>query len=76
MTMDDSTEKDDAAREAAIEMLTEGMATPAEVARLSGASRQLLRYWIQRAGIDPRKTRDSQLAKAWRKKVAGKRAKK
>lgn len=65
MTTETSTEKDAAARRAAVKLLTQGLATPSEVAKLAGVSRQLVNHWARE--IDWRKARSAQLTKAWRK---------
>lgn len=71
MTADHS--KDRETREAALKMLREGTATPSEVGRLAGVSRQLVNYWIDAEKIDPRKIRETRLAKEWRRHVTTKR---
>lgn len=65
MTNDTNTERDAVARKAAQALLSQGLATPSEVARLAGVSRQLVNHWARE--IDWRKARSAQLAKAWRK---------
>lgn len=54
-------------RKAAIKLLATGLASPAEVANISGASKQLVRYWCNTAGINWRKARKAYLTKAWRR---------
>lgn len=61
MTPNDST------KSAALHMLAKGEATLAEVAQLAQTSRQLVRYWAKRTGIDPGKARDAFLARAWKR---------
>lgn len=53
-------------RDAAVSIIKNGIATPADVARLAGTSRQLVLHWITRAGVDWRKARDARLAKEWK----------
>lgn len=65
MTSDNS--KDPETREAAIKMLREGTATPSEVGRLAGVSRQLVNYWIDAEKLDPKRRRDSRLSHEWRR---------
>lgn len=67
MKTEHTTEKDSAAREAALKMLADGTASPSEVAELAGVSRQLVRHWMQATGVNWRKARETALAKAWRK---------
>lgn len=69
MTSQDSTEHTEAARAAAVAMVAKGLATPSEVAKLAGASRQLVRHWISREGVDWRAARESRLAHEWQKRV-------
>ena len=54
-------------RKTALKLLQQGLASPSEVAELSGHSRQLVRFWIKSSGVDWRTARTSALAKAWRK---------
>jgi transposase len=65
MTTETSTEKDDRARRAAVKLLARGLASPSEVAKLAGVSRQLVNHWA--SSIDWRRARNEALAKAWRK---------
>jgi hypothetical protein len=58
---------DDTTRKAALELLVGGYATQAEVAELAGASRQLVRYWANTAGIDVPERRRERLLMAWDK---------
>src|SRR5258708_3217573 len=60
MTVSDST------RERALRLLAEGCATLTEVAELAGTSRQLVRFWANRAGIDWATARDRHLRALWR----------
>lgn len=51
---------------AALELLRNGLATQAEVARLLGVSRQVLAYWIKIEGLDPVGARQAWLQQAWK----------
>jgi DNA invertase Pin-like site-specific DNA recombinase len=54
-----------AARRAAVKLASEGLATAAEIARLVGTSRQLVReVWLK--GIDVQGRRQAHLQKLWR----------
>lgn len=61
---------DDDARRAALALLKAGLATLSEVAELVPTSRQLVRYWADRAGIDSREARAELLKAQWAKKLA------
>lgn len=61
MTDHDNTER------AALSLLRRGLATQSEVATLAGVSRQLVRYWANREGIDCARARHAMLLKAWQK---------
>jgi hypothetical protein len=50
---------------AALRMLRAGAATLSEVAELAGTSRQLVRHWAMRAGIDAGQARAKHLKKRW-----------
>ena len=63
-------EKDDEARSAALTLLARGMITPSQAAELAGVSRQLVRYWLETAGIDWRRAFDRRQATMWRKEIA------
>ena len=65
MSPDNST-VDPAARRAAIYLLSQGLATPSEVAELAAVSRQLIRYWLSREKFDWQKARNARLVKSWR----------
>lgn len=69
MTTERSTEKDAAARKAAQKLLAQGLASPAEVARLAGVSRQLVNHWAK--AIEWRKAREARLAREWRQAHRG-----
>jgi DNA invertase Pin-like site-specific DNA recombinase len=64
MTNEYTTEHD-----AAIALLDLGMATPSEIARLAGVSRQLVLHWAKRADINWRRARDERLAREWGKRT-------
>lgn len=70
MTKDDTT-KDPPTKAAGIALLTKGLATQAEVARLAGVSRQAVRKWA--IGIPIAKVRDSVLAELWRAELSRRR---
>ena len=57
---------DERIRREAIRLLRAGLATPIEVALLAGVSRQLVRYWALRAGIDYMECRAVHLQKTWK----------
>ena len=62
------TTANDTARLAALALLRDGRATVTEIAGLAGTSRQLVRHWSIRAGIDAgaiQRARDRYLARAW-----------
>lgn len=63
-------EKDDEARSAALGLLARGMITPGQAAELAGVSRQLVRYWLQHAGIDWRRAWSRRQASMWRREIA------
>jgi transposase-like protein len=69
MTSNTSTAVADRTRQAALEMLAEGLATMSEVARLAGVDRQLVRHWAMRANIDVSKARAARLRETWRSKI-------
>jgi hypothetical protein len=54
----------DAVKRAAQQLLSEGLATYAEVATISGRSRQIVRYWARE--LDAESARQEHLAKLWR----------
>lgn len=68
MTTTQDTTKDPAAKASAIALLTKGLASQAEVARLAGVSRQLVRHWSKDIPID--RNRNAVLAKLWRAEIA------
>ncbi len=55
------------ARRAAVELARNGEATLAEIARLAGTSRQLVRHWILSAKVDAESRRQAHLRKLWRR---------
>jgi hypothetical protein len=63
-------EKDNEARSAALALLARGMITPSQAAELAGVSRQLVRYWLQHAGIDWRRAWARRQASMWRREIA------
>jgi hypothetical protein len=63
----EDTTKDPAAKAAALALLTKGLATKAEAARLAGVSKQLMQHWA--AEIDTERNRNALLAKLWRKEL-------
>jgi transposase-like protein len=69
MATNRNTDTRDATRRAAVEMLAEGLATHAEVARLAGVDRQLVRHWATRAQINVVKTRAARLREIWLRKL-------
>jgi hypothetical protein len=52
---------------AALELLRNGLATQAEVAKLLDISRQSLAYWVRIEGINPAKARQAWLQRAWKR---------
>lgn len=68
-TIEDTT-KDPAAKAAAIALLTKGLASQSEVARLAGVSRQLVKHWAQDIPID--RNRNAVLKKLWRREITRK----
>jgi hypothetical protein len=61
MTLDGSREQ-----AAALALLRRGLVTQSEAAMLTGASKQLVRHWCLRRGIDTAAAREAYLRKAWR----------
>jgi hypothetical protein len=66
MTAKHTTEAETPERRAVIYLLRNGLASPAEAAMLAGVTPQVVNYWINAAGIDWRKARNSRLAKEFR----------
>jgi transposase-like protein len=67
MATSQDTTKDPAAKAAALALLTKGLASQSEVARLAGVSRQLVRHWAQDIPVE--RNRDAVLAKLWRQEL-------
>ena len=57
----------DAGKRAAQSILKSGLATFAEVAKISGRSRQIVRFWSRELGAET--ARQEHLAKLWRDTV-------
>jgi transposase-like protein len=55
---------------AALALLRTGKATHAELARLLGCSRQLIRFWAKTAGIDAPRARDAYVAQAYTEAIS------
>lgn len=68
--MNDTT-KDEAAKAAALSLLTRGLVTVAEASRLAGVSRQVMKYWARDISI--KKCRNAHLSKLWRTAIKRKR---
>ena len=73
MATREDTTKDPAAKAAAIALLTKGLVSQSEAARLAGVSRQLVRKWAKDIPIE--RNRDAVLAKLWRKELGKGRSK-
>lgn len=58
-------EVDHEARRAAIAILRRGYMTVPEVAAHAGVSRQLVRYWCKRAGVNFAKVRAARIGRLW-----------
>ena len=56
----------DAARLAALALLRSGHATMAEIAELTGLTRQGVAYWASAVGIDAVATRRAYLTRVWK----------
>lgn len=67
MASDDTTSPE---KRAALALLSKGLVTQAEAARLAGVSRQLVRYWSKAIPLD--RNREAVLAKLWAKEIARK----
>lgn len=61
------TTKDDTTKRAAIALMSKGLITRAEAAKLAAVSRQLARHWAKDI---PESNRDAVLAKLWAKELA------
>jgi hypothetical protein len=68
MTATQDTTKDPAAKAAAISILSQGLATKSEAARLAGVSKQLMQHWAQDIPVE--RARNTVLTKLWRKELA------
>jgi hypothetical protein len=62
MTLDGSK-----AQAAALVLLRKGVVTQSEAAALAGASKQLVRHWCLRRGIDTAAAREAYLRKMWQR---------
>jgi hypothetical protein len=51
----------------ALDLLRKGLVTQSEAAALIGASKQLVRYWCLRSGIDTAAAREAYLRKTWQR---------
>jgi hypothetical protein len=60
MTLDGSK-----AQAVALDLLRKGVITQSEAAALTGASKQLVRHWCLRRGIDCATAREAYLRKTW-----------
>jgi hypothetical protein len=56
---------DTLSKTAALALLSRGLVSKSEAARLAGVSRQLMRHWSK--GIKAEKAREAVLTKLWRK---------
>jgi transposase-like protein len=65
--MEHAMPNDDSTKAAALKLLASGQATVADIAALTGNSRQLIAYWALYAGIRATTTRAKYLAKLWKK---------
>ena len=62
MTLDGSKQQT-----AALALLRKGIVTQSEAAALIGASKQLVRHWCLRRGIDTAAAREAYLRKTWQR---------
>jgi predicted HTH domain antitoxin len=62
-------EQDDEARITAVKLISRGLITPGEAARLAGVSRQLVNYWIRRKGVQWQDRYYDRIGKVWRKEL-------
>jgi hypothetical protein len=51
----------------ALDLLRKGVITQSEAAALAGATRQLVRHWCLRRGIDTGAAREAYLRKTWQR---------
>lgn len=64
-----SMNQDDEARFTAITLISRGVMTPGEAARLAGVSRQLVNYWLKRKGVQWQSRYHDRLGKLWRNEM-------
>lgn len=57
----------DSTRAAVLKLLAAGEMTQAEAARVSGESKQLIKYWADRAALNCVDSREARLARLWEK---------
>jgi predicted HTH domain antitoxin len=62
-------EQDDEARTAAIRLISRGLITPGEAAKLAGVSRQLVNYWLRRGKVQWHDRYHDRIGKVWRKEL-------
>ena len=55
---------------AALALLRKGLVTQSEAAKLVGASKQLVRHWCLRRGIDTAAARETYLRRVWRDAIS------
>lgn len=67
MTTAPDTMKDPAVKRAAISLLTRGLITKAEAARLAGVTPQAVQKWTKAMPVT--KTREAVLAKLWNREI-------
>ena len=60
---------DPEARRAALELLSQGIGTPGEIAEIAGVSRQVVEQWALHAGVNWRKVKRGIVMNAWRKAI-------
>lgn len=70
MTIQDSTNQDQDARAAAVDLLRSGEVNESEAARLAGVSRQVVHYWAKAEKIDVAAAQERRLSRLWRAKLA------
>lgn len=67
MPTSDDTTKDPAAKAAAMALLTKGLISKSEAARLAGVSKQLMQHWAKDIPVE--RNRDTVLTKLWSKEL-------
>lgn len=67
-------EQDDEARLAAVKLVSRGLITPGEAARLAGVSRQLVNYWLRREEVQWQDRYHERLGKLWCREISRARA--